>query len=43
LSTSDGLEVYRIMKIYGHSMSKKKEGRTTQVEAFNTILRQRSA
>jgi len=43
LSTSDGLEVYRVLKIYGHSMSKKKQGRTSQVEAFNTILRQRLA
>ena len=43
LSTSDGLEVYKILKIYGHSMGKKKEGRTSQVEAFNTILRQRLA
>lgn len=43
LSTSDGLEVYRTLKIYGHSMGKKKEGRTSQVEAFNTILRQRLA
>ena len=43
LSTSDGLEVYKILKIYGHSMWKKKEGRTSKVEAFNTILRQRMA
>lgn len=43
LSTSDGLEVYKDLKIYGHSMGKKKEGRTSQVEAFNTILRQRMA
>ena len=43
LSTSDGLEVYKVLKIYGHSMGKKKEGRTSQVEAFNTILRQRLA
>ena len=43
LSTSDGLEVYRTLKIYGHSMGKKKGGRTSQVEAFNTILRQRLA
>jgi len=26
LSTSDGLEVYRVLKIYGHSMGKKKQG-----------------
>lgn len=43
LSTSDGLEVYRKLKIYGHSMGKKKKGRTAQVEAFNTVLRQRLA
>ena len=43
LSTSDGLEVYRVLKIYGHSMGKKKQGRTSQVEAFNTVLRQRLA
>ena len=43
LSTSDGLEVYKIMRIYGHMMGKKKEGRTSQVEAFNTVLRQRLA
>ena len=43
LSTSDGLGVYRVLKIYGHSMGKKKEGRTSQVEAFNTVLRQRLA
>jgi IS1 family transposase len=41
LSTSDGFEVYKDLKICGHSMGKKKEGRTSQVEAFNTILRQR--
>jgi len=43
LSTSDGFEVYKDLKIYGHSMGKKKEGRTSQVEAFNTVLRQRIA
>jgi len=43
LSTSDGLDVYKILKICGHSMGKKKEGRTSQVEAFNTVLRQRLA
>ena len=43
LSTSDGLDVYRILKIYGHSMGKKKEGRTSKVEAFNNVLRQRLA
>jgi len=41
LSTSDGFEAYKMLRIYGHSMGKKKEGRTAQVEAFNTILRQR--
>ena len=43
LSTSDGLDVYRILKIYGHSMGKKKEGSTSKVEAFNNVLRQRLA
>ena len=43
LSTSDGFEVYKVLKIYGHSMGKKKQGRTSQVEAFNTVLRQRLA
>lgn len=43
LSTSDGLEVYKQLVIYGHSMGKKKKGRTAQVEAFNTVLRQRLA
>lgn len=43
LSTSDGFNAYKILKIYGHSMGKRKEGRTSQVEAFNTILRQRMA
>jgi len=43
LSASDGFEIYKDLKIYGHSMGKKKEGRTSQVEAFNTILRQRLA
>ena len=43
LSTSDGFEVYKPLKICGHSMGKKKQGRTSQVEAFNTILRQRLA
>ncbi len=40
LSTSDGFEAYKELKIYGHSMGKKKQGRTSQVEAFNTVLRQ---
>ena len=43
LSTSDGLEVYKVLKICGYKMGKKKEGRTLQVEAFNTVLRQRLA
>ena len=43
LSTSDGFEAYKTLKIYGHKMGKKKEGRTSQVEAFNTVLRQRLA
>ena len=43
LSTSDGLEVYKSLTIYGHKMGKKKKGRTSQVEAFNTVLRQRLA
>jgi len=41
LSTSDGFEAYRCLVIYGHKMGKKKKGRTAQVEAFNTVLRQR--
>ena len=41
LSTSDGLHAYKIMTPYGHKMCKKKNGTTSQVEAFNTILRQR--
>ena len=43
LSTSDGFEAYNDLVIYGHSMGKKKQGRTAQVEAFNTVLRQRLA
>jgi len=43
LSTSDGFEAYKVLKICGHKMGKKKEGRTSQVEAFNTVLRQRLA
>jgi insertion element IS1 protein InsB len=43
LSTSDGFKAYKELKICGHSMGKKKQGRTSQVEAFNTILRQRLA
>ena len=43
LSTSDGFNAYKTLKIYGHKMGKKKKGRTSQVEAFNMILRQRLA
>ncbi len=43
LSVSDGFEVYKDLTIYGHKMGKKKKGRTAQVEAFNTVLRQRLA
>tara|TARA_Y100000294_G_C8433734_1_gene287868 strand:+ start:402 stop:770 length:369 start_codon:yes stop_codon:yes gene_type:complete len=40
-STSDGFQAYGKISPYWHSKSKKKNGRTSQVEAFNTILRQR--
>ena len=40
-SHSDGLEHYKNISKYWHTCSKKKGGRTSQVEAFNTILRQR--
>jgi IS1 family transposase len=43
LSRSDGLKAYKKLTTYGHKMYKKKEGETNQVEAFNTILRQRLA
>lgn len=43
LSRSDGLRAYNIMTNYGHKMCKKKNRETSQVEAFNTILRQRLA
>jgi insertion element IS1 protein InsB len=43
LSRSDGLHAYRMLTSYGHKMSKRKNGETSQVEAFNTILRQRLA
>ena len=43
ISRSDALKVYKIMTSYGHKMCKKKNGETSQVEAFNTILRQRLA
>jgi IS1 family transposase len=42
-SASDGLQAYGKISKYWHSKSKKKNGRTSQVEAFNTILRQRNA
>ena len=41
LSRSDGLKAYKKLTAYGHKMHKKKDGETNQVEAFNTILRQR--
>ncbi len=41
LSTSDGLHAYKIMKPYSHKMCKQKDGTNSQVEAFNTVLRQR--
>lgn len=41
ISRSDKLQVYKDLESYGHRRCKKKEGQTTQVEAFNTILRQR--
>jgi len=41
ISRSDGLKAYKILTSYGHKMCKKKNGETSQVEAFNTILRQR--
>ena len=40
-SHSDGLNHYKNISNYWHTASKKKNGRTSQVEAFNTILRQR--
>jgi insertion element IS1 protein InsB len=43
LSRSDGLHAYKILTKYGHKMCKQKNGTTSQVEAFNTILRQRLA
>lgn len=41
ISRSDKLTHYRKITSYGHKMCKKSEGQTTQVESFNTILRQR--
>jgi IS1 family transposase len=41
LSRSDGLKAYKKITAYGHKMYKKKKGETNQVEAFNTVLRQR--
>jgi len=43
ISRSDGLRAYKILTSYGHKMCNKKNGETSQVEAFNTILRQRLA
>ena len=43
LSRSNGLKAYKLMTSYGHKMCRKKNGETSQVEAFNTILRQRLA
>jgi insertion element IS1 protein InsB len=43
LSRSDGLKAYKILTSYGHKMCKRKNGETSQVEAFNTVLRQRLA
>jgi len=42
-STSDGFLAYGKISKYWHLKSKKKNGRTSQVEAFNTVLRQRNA
>lgn len=43
ISRSDMLQAYNLMDNYGHKRCRKKEGQTTQVESFNTILRQRVA
>jgi insertion element IS1 protein InsB len=43
VSHSDGFEAYATISKYYHTKSKNKSGRTAQVEAFNTILRQRIA
>jgi IS1 family transposase len=43
ISHSDGFEAYSQISKYYHTKSKKKCGRTSQVEAFNTVLRQRLA
>jgi IS1 family transposase len=42
-STSDGFNAYGKISKFWHSKSKKKNGRTSIVESFNTILRQRNA
>lgn len=42
-STSDGFQIYKKISKYWHTGGKKKNGKTAQVEAFNTILRQRLA
>jgi IS1 family transposase len=41
-SESDGLQAYGKISPYWHTKAKKKNGRTSQVEAFNTVLRQRN-
>lgn len=43
ISHSDGFEAYSSISKYYHTKSKKKSGRTSQVEAFNNVLRQRLA
>lgn len=43
ISRSDKLQAYKILDNYGHKRCWKKDGETTQVEAFNTVLRQRLA
>ncbi len=43
ISHSDGFEAYSSISKYYHTKSKKKGGRTSQVEAFNNVLRQRMA
>ena len=42
-STSDGFQSYKKISKYWHKGGKKKNGKTSQVEAFNTVLRQRLA
>ena len=43
ISRSDKLQAYKELESYGHKRCKKKEGQTSHVEAFNTVLRQRVA